>query len=310
MLISVCVCTYNRAKILAHCLRSIGQLISPRPGCDIEIVVVDNNSNDDTADVVKRLVQEIPFEMRYVFEARQGLSAARNRAIDAARGDYLAFLDDECLVERDWLSIAISDIDAFHPCIIGGPYIGGFLPGDRPQWFKLEYGNAYFLEFEYEKGFQEEFRASGGNMIVRRNVFDGVRFDEDLGMKGNQLKVGEELDLQERFLRDHPSEMVFYEPAITVRHLIRPERLRLSYRTKRLFAHAMQGQGAVSRWQSITSLVKAMAHLTIAPARCLFRDRAKFPFWQNCAYEEILPAICYHLAAFVKPFKKQRASAV
>jgi len=309
MLISICVCTYNRAEILAHCLRSLGQLIDPRPRYDIEIIVVDNNSNDDTADVVRRLSQEIPFEMRYVFEPQQGLSAARNRAIDEANGDYLGFLDDECLVERDWLSIAIADIDAFHPCIIGGPYIGGFLPGDRPRWFKREYGNAYFIEFGYDKGFHDDFRASGGNMIVRRDVFGRLRFDENLGMKGTNVNIGEEVDLQERFLLSHPSERIFFEPAITVCHLIRPEGLKLSYRARRLFAHAMTSPvTTVGRWRSVICLGKAVVHLVIAPARCLVRDRAKFPFWQNRAYEEVLPAICYNIVAFVKPFKARRAS--
>jgi glycosyltransferase involved in cell wall biosynthesis len=303
MLISICVCTYNRSHILAYCLHSLEQLIDLRPTHHVEIIVVDNNSSDETSALVKDLIPNFPLEMRYIFEPQQGISAARNRAIDEAKGDYLAFLDDECTVDRDWLSIAISDIETFQPCIIGGPYVGGFLPGDRPRWFKIEYGDAYFLELEYEKGFQDKFRASSGNMFVRRDVFDSVRFDVDMGPKGNKLKVGEETDLQERFLRAHSHERVFYEPAITVRHLIRPERLRLSYRAKRIFANTIAGPTTTSRWQLLIGLGKAIVHLTIAPVRCILRDREKYPFWQNFVYERVLPPTCSHLAMIVKSFR-------
>src|SRR5476651_2262214 len=125
--------------------------------------------------------------MRYVLEREQGISAARNRAIDEAAGDYLAFLDDECIVNSDWLSTAIADIAQFRPNIMGGPFYGAFLPGNRPKWFKLEYGNAsHFINVHYPKGFHSDFRACSGNIFVRRDVFESVRFDVAMGPKGYQ----------------------------------------------------------------------------------------------------------------------------
>jgi glycosyltransferase involved in cell wall biosynthesis len=302
MLISVCICTYNRRELLAQCLHSLGRLIDPRPRHDLEILVIDNNSTDDTASLVKGLVPTFPFKIRYVFEAQQGISAARNRAVNEADGDYLGFLDDECIVEPNWLAIAIGDIEAFQPSIIGGPYTGAFLPGDRPRWFRIEYGNAYFLSHEYEKGFQKKFRASSGNMFVRRDVFDSVQFDAAMGPKGNEVKPGEEMDLQERYLGAHPAERVFYEPAISVRHFIRPEKLLLSYRAKHQFAVAMASPITLGHWELLLASSKAIAHLVFAPFACIFRNRAKFPFWQNYAYEKVLPATCVHLGMVAKYF--------
>jgi len=302
MLISVCICTFNRYELLAHCLNSLGQLIDPRPKHDLEIIVVDNNSIDNTSSMVNGLISRFPFKLRYAFEGQQGISAARNKAISEAKGDYLAFLDDECIVEPDWLSVAINDIETFQPSIIGGPYTGEFLPGDRPRWFRIEYGNAYFLAHDYERGFQDKFRASSGNMFVRRDVFDSVRFDSNKGPKGNEVKVGEETDLQERFLDGHRSEKVFYEPAMTVRHFIRPEKLQLTYRAKHQYAVAIASPKPLRSSAMLVAFAKAVGHLVLAPFEFAFRSRTKYPFWQNYAYEKFLPVTCAHLGAVARYF--------
>lgn len=66
-------------------------------------------------------------------------------------------------------------------------------------------------------------------MFVRSDILDAVRFDVAMGLLGGQLKLGEETDLQERYLGTHPTKRVFYESALIVRHFILPVKLRLSY---------------------------------------------------------------------------------
>lgn len=300
MLISICICTYNRSKILTECLGSLRQLIRPGPAHDVEIIVVDNNSRDRTPQVVREAMACFPFRMRYVFESEQGLSAARNRAIDEAGGDYLAFLDDECVVNPDWLVVALSTINEVYPSIIGGPYFGAFLPGERPGWFKVEYGNAYFMNYHYERGFQNTFRASGGNMFVRRDVFDAVRFDVAMGLVGGQLKLGEETDLQERYLGTHPTERVFYESALIVHHYIVPVKLRLSYAVRRAFQVGLSRSDRVGAPKTFSDLGRALVHGLLAPFSCICRDRKKYPFWQNYVYERLIPATVPRIGVFVK----------
>ncbi|MFT4115685.1 glycosyltransferase family 2 protein [Bradyrhizobium sp.] len=300
MKISICICTYNRANILKYCLRSLCDLSASALRHEVEIVVVDNNSSDGTRDLVASFVSECPFELNYVFEGEQGIAAARNRAIAEAKGDYVAFLDDECTVGPDWLSIALADIDQYRPCVIGGPYMGAFLPGDRPGWFKIEYGNAYFLAREYEKGFQNDFRASSGNMFVRRDVFDAVLFDLAYGMKGKKLALHEETELQERFLRDHPTEKIFYDPEMVVWHFILPEKMRLVYHAKRTFVAALTGPGKVDHAGFLISLSKTFAHLTFAPISWAWRNRKVHPSWKNVAYERTIPRTGYHAGLVAK----------
>lgn len=300
MLISICICTYNRSEILTHCLQSLRQLIIPGHEHDIEIIVVDNNSRDRTPLVVGEAMASCPFRMRYVFEIEQGVSAARNRAIDEAAGDYLAFLDDECVVNPDWLIVALSTINEVHPCVMGGPYFGAFLPGKRPEWYKVEYGNAYFLNHHYERGFQNTFRASSGNMFVRRDVFDAVRFDVEMGPVGAQLKLGEETDLQERYLSTRPTQRVFYEPALIVYHFILPAKLRLSYAAKRAFQGGLSRPRTISARKMFGELGKALVHGLFGPFSCICRDRKKYLFWQNYVYERLIPATVPRIGVFVR----------
>jgi glycosyltransferase involved in cell wall biosynthesis len=281
-------------------LAALEQIIKPEPEHGVEIIVVDNNSGDQTPLVIREAMASTPFKMRYVFEKEQGISAARNRAIDEAKGDYLAFLDDECVVNRDWLMVALSTIGEFRPCFIGGPYFGAFLPGNRPGWFKVEYGNAYFLSYHYERGFQNTFLASSGNMFVRRDVFDAVRFDVAMGPVGNQLKLGEETNLQERYLATHSTEKVFYEPRLIVHHFILPVKLRLSYAVQRAFQAGLSHSGRIGVPKMFSEMVRALVHGILAPFRCIWRDRTKYPFWQNYVYERLIPATVPRVGVFVK----------
>jgi glucosyl-dolichyl phosphate glucuronosyltransferase len=300
MIISICIGTFDRCELLAYCLDSLSLLIDPRPEHDIEVIVVDNNSSDGTRQLVERTVPTFPFKLRYIFEPQQGISAARNRAIELAIGDYLAFLDDECVVERDWLSTAIADIKEFRPSLIGGPYFGAFLPGNRPNWFKIDYGDAHFVTRHFPRGFQSGFRASSGNMFVRRDVFESVTFDVAMGPKGNQLKIGEEKDLQERFLHVHNTERVFYEPNLIVRHFIRPEKMRLAYQAKRAIATELSSKEVVKNGAFLTALVMVSGHFALAPIMCACRSRTKYPYWQNFVYEHLIPASCYRIGKILK----------
>src|ERR1700685_1825619 len=116
MRISICICTYNRAHILPYCLNALVRLRAPA-NCEAEILVVDNNSCDNTKYVVDNFAERSPISIRYFHESQQGVSAARNRATREGHGDYISFLDDECVVQPNWLEVVVSDIEEFSPLI-------------------------------------------------------------------------------------------------------------------------------------------------------------------------------------------------
>ena len=249
--------------------------------------MIDNNSIDNTKEVVVGFSRRSPIVIEYFQEKEQGLSAARNRATKEARGDYIGFLDDECVVKPNWLETIVADIDEFAPYIIGGPYVGALVPGTNPKWFKIEYGNAYFLGRNFVRGFQKDFKASGGNMILHRKVCETQQFDKNLGQKGKEIKIGEEIALQERFLSEHDDAMVFYEPRIEVAHYILPNKMNLCYHAKRQMERGAHYKMTVTTL--LFKLARALAHFCFFPFAAIFRDRSVYPYWQNYAYEKLIP---------------------
>jgi glycosyltransferase involved in cell wall biosynthesis len=114
--ITIAICTYNGAQRLPQvldCLRSQVQTES----ISWEVIVVDNNSTDNTAATVDRYretywQQNVP--LKYVFESHQGLAFARQRAIQEASGTWVAFLDDDNLPANNWVAAAYA-FGAAHP---------------------------------------------------------------------------------------------------------------------------------------------------------------------------------------------------
>jgi glycosyltransferase involved in cell wall biosynthesis len=101
-MISVVICTYNRAESLRRTLSSVAKMEVPSD-LSWEVIVVDNNSTDATRAVVEEFVKASSLPVRYVFEPRQGLSHARNTGVATAKGEIIAFIDDDVFASTDWL---------------------------------------------------------------------------------------------------------------------------------------------------------------------------------------------------------------
>lgn len=206
--ISVVVCTRDRARRLAACL---DHLARARGACGraSEIIVVDNGSQDDTRDVVSAHAESLP--IRYVLEAQPGLSMARNRGIAAARGALVAFTDDDCNVDRDWMQ-AIVDAFASRPklAILGG-MVAPASGEDEAVSLRTHAQTKDVLSADAILA-----TMSGCNMAFRRDVFERVGgFDPAFG-KGRRIGSAEDLDLMYRALRRGLS--IVYLPHVVVRH--------------------------------------------------------------------------------------------
>jgi glycosyltransferase involved in cell wall biosynthesis len=123
--VSIVLPTYKRARELPRAIASA--LDQTYPASRYEILVVDNNSPDDTAAVIGGMAREHPGRLRRILETRQGVSYARQAAIDQARGEIIAFFDDDVRVSRDWLATIAAAL-ASHPEVqcVGGKVL--------PQW--------------------------------------------------------------------------------------------------------------------------------------------------------------------------------
>src|SRR5262249_15103786 len=120
MNITVILCTYNRCQSLAKALESIAVSTMPQ-SLAWEVVVVDNNSNDQTRQVIETFCGTHPGRFLYVFESRQGLSAARNAGIREAAGEIVAFMDDAVIVHPTWLQALTEPLHSGEWAGSGGP---------------------------------------------------------------------------------------------------------------------------------------------------------------------------------------------
>src|SRR5436190_6829287 len=102
--VTIVVCTRNRVDALQLCLASISCAALQCPAAKIELVVVDNRSTDNTREFVSTWLRSTPFPVQLVEELRPGLGAARNTGVRNARGQLIAFTDDDCQVAPNYLS--------------------------------------------------------------------------------------------------------------------------------------------------------------------------------------------------------------
>jgi len=235
--ISVIICTYNRASGLLQTLQSIRQMDIPEGTC-WELIIVDNNSSDDTQNVIQEFARSADIDIKNIFEGTQGLSYARNAGLERATGKLIAFTDDDVIVDRQWLaniSRAFASSDAW---CIGGKILP-IWSRPKPKWLSKRIHYALAL-LDYGDEVKEMTSPSlwGANMSFRAAVFDSYgRFDTSLGRKGGNLVSGEETELMKKILGDE--KRVLYVPDIVVKHVIDVSRINKRYFIK---WHFTQGQ--------------------------------------------------------------------
>lgn len=220
MEISVIVTTYNRAGLLHDALASLAAQ-ELRGEVPYEIVVVDNASTDETAEVVRRFAAG-GGAVRYLFEPVPGVAAARNRGVREASGDWLAFFDDDQRADPRWLG------ELFRPTAAGASCVGGRVSLDlAPGVAAALSPHCRSLLGEADHGERAE-RLTGkslpgtGNVLLARTVFAEVgMFDESLS------KGCEDTDFFRR-VKAKGYEM-WYAPQAVVHHVIPPYRLTGGY---------------------------------------------------------------------------------
>jgi glucosyl-dolichyl phosphate glucuronosyltransferase len=241
--LSIIVCTYNRAKILEGCLQALSvQALSPD---FFEVVVIDNNSTDNTQAVAELFVNELT-NFRLVTEYIQGLAFARNRGWKEALGEYVAYIDDDAEAFPDWVE-SIIEYSQKNPSAVafGGPYMP-MMDTTPPVWFPPEYGNFSLGETEFSINAVSEFLC-GTNMVFKRDVlFEVGGFNTALGMSGCTIAYGEETRLQIDLKRKGYE--IYYVPTIQVKHLLASKKMS--------FRWLIQSVYAVGRCSSETFCVK------------------------------------------------------
>lgn len=240
--VSIIICTYNRGDSLGDTLQSICNLHVPQE-LDLEVLIVDNNSRDNTKQIVERFHDEGNARLRYIFEPRQGLSFARNAGIEAAKGEFILFTDDDVIVDPNWLS-ELADAFLQHGADCAGGKILPVWPGERPSWLSAR--NEYALAIlDYGDDLRElkieDPPLFGANIAFSRRILQLVgSFNTSLGRMGGKLYCSEDTEIYARILQSNAK--IIYQPRAIVHHVISANRLQKKYFRKWHFDGGI-GQG-------------------------------------------------------------------
>lgn len=242
MKLTVVIPTFNRAELLRCTLKSLVAAKRPR-GLEVCVMVVDNNSTDETRTTVEACQAEFELEIRYLFEARQGKSRALNTAIENADGDLIGMIDDDEEVAENWLE-AIADVFLNRWAevdFIGGRYIPRWElppPAWLPERFTGVVGFSNPGEEELPYGASYKGMMPGGNAVVKLNALREVGgYNEGLGPVGKNLMGCEDDEMYHRLL--DAGKRGFYCPKLNIYHRVPAYRL-----TKKYFRRWCYGWGA------------------------------------------------------------------
>ena len=234
--VSVVLCTWNRAALLDGALAALTAQHDAPP---FEILVVDNASTDRTRDVVTRHAA-VCDRVRYLHEPRQGLSFARNTGIAAARGEIVAFTDDDVRVGPEWVRAVVATLDS-HPdaACAGGPVMPAF-PGPVPSWLTPRHWAPLGIQDYGDERFRvDRSRAVcliGANLAVRRAAFARVGgFAPAVQRVGDGFGSTEDHEWQLRLWAS--GGYGIYEPLLRVQAPVAPERVTKPHHRAWHFGH-------------------------------------------------------------------------
>lgn len=237
ILLSIIICTRNRADEIINCLPEVAR--QAQEFSDIEIIVVDNGSTDNTKEVIANFAEKLNYPFRYVYESVAGLCQARNTGRAAAKGKVLTYIDDDEQIAAGWAEqIREHFLMAKSDCLAGK--VGVRLEGEPPfpvedkmLWFfcATNYGeNERFLSYP-----EHPF---GGNMSFKTEVFDAVGgFDTNLKLYGDETN----------FFRRASEKgfSMFYNPRAEVKQVIPANRLTKDELRQKSY---IWGKGAATNW--------------------------------------------------------------
>lgn len=240
MKVTVGICTWNRAKLLDIALARMISLRVP-DGVTWELLVVNNNSTDDTEKVLASYEDRLP--LRTFFEAAPGKSNALNRAVGEARGNLIIWTDDDVLVDSGWLAAYAAAADRWPDAAFFGGPIEPWFDGEPPAWLKQVYPKVEVAFATRELGKEPRLLTGegplpfGANLAIRAAVQRRYLYDRNLGPRPNSELRGEEMAVIRAMARDGLRGR--WVPDARVKHFVPRERQTMLYLRKYHHGHGL-----------------------------------------------------------------------
>ncbi|BDA83387.1 glycosyl transferase family A [Aureimonas sp. SA4125] len=274
--VDICVCTFRR-PILGETIRSLAALEIP-DGIEIKVIVADNDVVPSAEELVARLATEIPFPILYLHAPACNISVARNACLDAATGDFAAFIDDDETVTPGWLAALLAVVEAEAADVVLGPARAVYA-AKAPDWMKA--GDFHSTLPVWVNG-----KICSGytcNVLLRRAspFVAGLRFKPELGQSG-----GEDTDFFTRLTR--AGGRIAYAEKAVVDDPVPADRASFAWLVKRRFRmgqthgrvvigelrrRARAGQVGLAAGKAGLCFIAAAAHFPFAARRNRFALR-------------------------------------
>jgi glycosyltransferase involved in cell wall biosynthesis len=271
-LITVIICTRNRANLLREAMASVVEQGIPKS--DYEIVVVDNASTDETPDVVAEFRGSA--HIRYVHEEKLGLCIARNTGWRAASGRYVVFFDDDAIALPGWLQAVLDGFEAEPRAGVIGGHVHPLWEEHRPEWLMDAIaGSLTIVDWGASAKVIRDIRREwlvGANMAIPKAVLEEVGgFHPWLDRVGKNLLSSGDVFLQKEIMRR--GYQCFYFPAMAIQHRVPATRLERRWFLRRFY------------WQGVSDAVMHLIEespsplgrfrLALARGAALLRSRRK-----------------------------------
>ncbi|MBI2472848.1 MAG: glycosyltransferase [Planctomycetes bacterium] len=243
-LISIIIPTFNRSEKLKLVLEALNK--QNLPFHNFEVIVIDNNSKDDTKEVVEFSIRKYKnLDIKYICEKQQGLNFARNCGVQQAQSDIVAFLDDDAIPQTGWLQTLLHAYKDTTVGCVGGRIIPSFPEDARlPHWLSAIF-NGYFSGFDpggsqIRELSEDDGFPYGANISFKKEaVLSAGLFKPKLDRCGKNLIAGGETEMCIRMYRK--GWKILYNPDAIVHHLVSPNRLKKEY-----FSEHVKGEGVTT----------------------------------------------------------------
>ena len=230
--LTILLCTYNRVKLLKPLIDELIKQVNIQNRSDLEILLIDNNSNDGTSELALSYAKNCNF-INYEFEEKQGLAKARNKGIKLAKGEVIVFIDDDIVLDQNWLKEIVNSLSRYPYKAFGGKVIP-LWEKEKPKYINLTGHFALNQKIfpAHDNGDKErlypinkeETNPIGANMWIYKELFNKYgNFREDLGRVGYGGIPCEDTEFCSRLLKNN--ENIFYYPNAFVYHPVSTYRM-------------------------------------------------------------------------------------
>lgn len=216
-----------------------------------EIIIVDNCSTDDTKKVVLCDCAKVT-NLRYIYEPVLGLSQARNTGWKNAKGNYVAFLDDDAIANKYWLEKIVSTFNTVIPCpgVVGGKVVP-LWESPRPDWISDNLLGYYTVVdwSDYPIILNDKQWLAGANMSFQKDILKSLGgFKTELGRKGKKLLSSEEILIRKEI--EEIGYKIYYSPDIVVEHHIPCSRATKKWLIRRIYWQGISNATLLVYWEN------------------------------------------------------------